>query len=75
MEKLKKEAIYLNNDEEFVKFLDDETEDRLFINTFIEMGIEQNNLEIAKKMLQENFSEEIISKITGLSIKEINDLK
>ena len=74
MEKLKKEAIYLNNDEEFVKFLDDETEDRLFINTFIEMGIEQNNLEITKKMLAKNTDINFISEITGLSIEEINKI-
>lgn len=57
MIRLKKEAINLNNDKEFVKFLDDETEDRLFINTFIEIGIEKGvkqgieneKIEIAKK--------------------------
>ena len=87
MEKLKNEAINLNNDEDFVKFLDDETEDRLFVNTFIdigkkegieqgiEQGAEQKNIEIVKKMLQENINIELISKITNLSIQEINELK
>ena len=79
MEKLKNEALYLNNDEEFVKYMPDDVEERLFRNSFIqkgiEQGIEQNNIEIAKKMLQENTDINFISKITGLSIEEINNLK
>ena len=41
----------------------------------IEKGIEQNNLEIAKKMLKENIKVETISKITGLTKEEIAKLK
>ena len=41
----------------------------------IEKGIEQNNLEIAKKMLKENIEVETISKITGLTKEEIAKLK
>ena len=38
-------------------------------------GIEQNNLEVAKKMLKENIEVETISKITGLTKEEIAKLK
>ena len=38
-------------------------------------GINQRNIDIAKNMLKDDMSLEIISKYTGLSINEINDLK
>ena len=38
-------------------------------------GIEERNIEIAKNMLRQNLSVEMISSITGLSIDEINNLK
>ena len=38
-------------------------------------GINQRNIDIAKNMLKDNMSLEMISKYTGLSIDEINDLK
>ena len=41
----------------------------------IEKGIKQNNIDVAKKMLEEKLPLETISKITGLSIKEITELK
>ena len=41
----------------------------------IEQGIKQNNIDVAKKMLEEKLPLETISKITGLSIKEITELK
>jgi len=83
MERLKNEAINLNNDEEFVKYMPDDVEERLFMNSYIqkgydqgiEQGIKQKNIEITKKMLQENTDINFISKITGLSIEEINNLK
>ncbi|MBQ8219269.1 MAG: Rpn family recombination-promoting nuclease/putative transposase [Bacilli bacterium] len=37
-------------------------------------GIEQNNIEITKKMLKENIDIELISKITGLSKEEIGKI-
>ena len=79
MERLKNEAIDLNNDEEFVKYMPDDVEERLFMNSYIqkgfEQGIEQKNIEIAKKMLQENTDINFISKITDLTKEEINKLK
>ena len=40
-----------------------------------ERGKTKGKLEIAKNMLKENCSPEFISKITNLSIDEINELK
>ena len=41
----------------------------------IEQGINKRNIEIAKNMLKQNLSIDMISSITGLSIEEINNLK
>ena len=41
----------------------------------IEQGIEQKTIEIAKKLKEQNIDIEVISKVTGLSIKEIENLK
>ena len=38
-------------------------------------GIEQNKIENAKKMLELNMDLKTISKITNLTIEQINDLK
>ena len=40
----------------------------------VSQGIKQRNMEIAKSMLQENMSLEIIQKITGLTKEEIENL-
>ena len=82
MEKLKKEAIYLNNEDEFAKYMPDDVAERLFMNSYIqkgfeqgiEQGIEQKNIEIAKKMLAKDTDINFISEITGLSIEEINKI-
>lgn len=79
MEKLKDEATKLNNDDDFVKFMSDEDEERLLKNSYIqegfEQGIEQQTIELTKNMLKENIDINQISKITGLSTDEINNLK
>ena len=41
----------------------------------IQQGIEQKTIEIAKKLKEQNIDIEVISKVTGLSIKEIENLK
>ena len=41
----------------------------------LNQGIEKNKQENAKKMLELNMDLEIISKVTGLTIEQINDLK
>ena len=40
----------------------------------LEQGIKQSKIEIAKKSLEKNLPLETISEITGLSIKEIQEL-
>ena len=78
MEKLKDEAIELNNDDDFVKFMSDEEEERLLKNSYIQegfdKGIEQQTIKLTKNMLKENADITFISKITGLSTDEITKL-
>ena len=79
MDKLKNEALKLNNNDDFVKYLSDEDEERLLKNSFIEQGIEQgieqNKIFTAKKMLEKNIDIDSIKEITGLSLDEIKELK
>ena len=75
MDKLKNEALKLNNNDDFVKYLSDEDEERLLKNSFIEKGIEQNKISTAKKMLEKNIDIDSIKEITGLSLDEIKELK
>ena len=69
----------INDDEDFVKWMSAEEEAEVIKNTIISVakkeGIEQEKLEIAKNLLNNNVSIDIISKSTGLSEKEINNLK
>ena len=82
MEKLKDEAIELNNDDDFVKLMSDEEEERLLKNSYIqegfeqgiEQGIEQQTIELTKNMLKENIDINQISKITGLSTDKITKI-
>ena len=45
------------------------------LNQGISQGINQRNIEIAKKLLNMNMPLEDISKVTGLSKNEINKLE
>ena len=82
MEKLKDEAIELNNDDDFVKLMSDEEEERLLKNSYIqegfeqgiEQGIEQQTIELTKNMLKKNIDINFISEITGLSTDEITKI-
>ena len=74
MEKLKDEAIELNNDDDFIKLMSDEEEERLLKNSYIQEGIEQQTIELTKNMLKENADINFISKITGLSTDEITKI-
>lgn len=40
-----------------------------------ELGVKERNIEIAKNMLKENIDIKTISKVTGLIIKDIQNLK
>ena len=87
MERLKDEAIKLNDDDDFVKLMSDEDEERLLKNSYIqdgyekgikqgiEQGIKQNTISLIKNMSKENIDIEQISKITGLSIDKIKELQ
>ena len=75
IQKNKKPILHLNNNDDFVKYLSDEDEERLLKNSFIEQGIEQNKISTAKKMLEKNIDIDSIKEITGLSLDEIKELK
>jgi predicted transposase/invertase (TIGR01784 family) len=86
-EKLEKEVDKYSTDEEVVYLYTKLSKQELEHNTLmdnakkrglkegIEQGIKQRNIEIAKSMLQEKIDISMISKITGLSKKEIEKLK
>ena len=44
-------------------------------NEGINQGIKQDNIETARKMLNEKCDIELISKVTNLSFEEINSIK
>ena len=87
MAKLKNEAIKVNNDDEIIKLLSDEDEERLYINTLKEIGreegikegkkegIKENTIDMVKKMFKENIDIFTISRVSGLSKEEIEDIK
>ena len=82
MDRLKEEVVEINNDEEMIKLLSDEDEERLYINTMKEIGreegvkegIEQNKLEMVKKMLDKKLDIELISELSELNEKEIKEI-
>lgn len=79
----KKNLERINDDEDFVKWIDKETEAEMFERTRIlvaeEKGLQQGEknkqFEIAKNMLSKNTDIEFISEVTGLTQEEINRLK
>lgn len=83
LEKLERKVIDMNKDPEFIEFMSEEEEMEKLQNTLVKnakeegtlQGIEQNKIEIAKKMLAENIDIELISKVTNLSKEEIEALK
>ena len=79
MAKLKNETIKVNNDDEIVKLLSDEDEERLYINTMKawgkEEGVKENTIEMVKKMFKENIDISTISRVSGLSKEEIEKIK
>ena len=78
MDRLKEEVVEINNDEEMIKLLSDEDEERLYINTMKEIGreegIKEKTVEMVKKMLKENINISTISRVSGLSEKEIKEI-
>ena len=87
MSEFKKKIESLNDNREYKEFLTAEEDMKKTNNTFKErgrregieegkvLGIEESKVEIAKKLFKENIDEQIISKVTGLSMEKIRDLK
>ena len=68
----------LREDPDFVRYYDYEESHKQDLeasyDTGLEQGVKQEKLEIAKNLLGQKISIEVISKATGLTIKEIKDL-
>ena len=82
MELFEKEVKRLNENQKFTAFMTPEEENQKLIKTLIsdaeekgeKLGQEKNNLKVAKKMIENHISIDMISKITGLSKKELESL-
>ena len=79
MKKIIKEAKEIAGLDKMNLFLTEEElyeqDKEYYTNEGFKMGLEQKNIEIAKNLLKENIDIKIISKATGLSFEELNDLK
>lgn len=83
MSEFKKKIESLNDNREYKEFLTAEEDMKKTNNTFKEIGRREGfedgkvleKIEIAKKLFKENIDEQIISKVTGLSMEKIRDLK
>ena len=86
-EKLVEEIREFSHDDENIALYTDLPRSEMEKNTIIyeaeergfsrgkEEGIEQNNLEIAKKMLQKDYSLEQVKEITGLTETELKQME
>ena len=78
MDRLKEEVVEINNDEEMIKLLSDEDEERLYINTMKEIGkeegVKEKTIEMVKKMLKEKADIDFISRVSGLSKEKIEEI-
>ncbi len=86
MSEYRKDALAASEDEEIIGLYDKELHLEMLRNTElyeaeqkgmeqgIEQGIEEEKLSMVKAMLKEKLDISLISKITGLSIEEINQL-
>ncbi len=78
-EEFMSEVEMLCSDDEYIGLYTKLSKKELEYNTYIaeakEEGINQRNIEIVKKMLEDNVDISIISKYTNLSIEEIESLK
>ena len=78
MEDYVKDAKRASISDDIVGLYDKELHEELLRNTELynaeQKGVRDNKIETAKNMLKENISIDIISRVTGLDIKEINEL-
>ncbi|MBD8924373.1 hypothetical protein EGR52_13450, partial [bacterium] len=72
MEKMIDEAKILTDNFDLLLYYDRE---KLKKQEAYELGVAKRNNEVALNMLRENINTDIISKVTGLSIEDINELK
>lgn len=83
MELFEKEVKRLNQNQKFTEFMSAKEEEEKLKKTLIEdaknegieIGIQENKIEIAKNMLENNMNLKLISKLTELSISEIEALR
>ena len=78
MEDYVKDAKRASISDDVVGLYDKELHEELLRNTELynaeQKGVRDNKIETAKNMLKENISIDIISRVTGLDIKEIEKL-
>ena len=78
MEDYVKDAKRASISDDVVGLYDKELHEELLRNTELynaeQKGIREKTIETAKNMLKENISIDIISRVTGLDIKEIEEL-
>ena len=91
VKKYMEELVKVNEDADFLNFISVEKDNMMIENSIrdeatkkglkeglekgLERGTEQSKNEIAKNMLKENMDILLISKLTGLSNEQINNLK
>lgn len=83
MEKFKENVERLNDDKIVIDFLTKEQEDELIKQSYFEDGIDagikqgkqEEKIDLAKKMIENNIDIETVSQITGLSIDVLENLK
>ena len=83
VKKYMEELVKVNEDADFLNFISVEKDNMMIENSIrdegirkgLERGTEQSKNEIAKNMLKENMDISLISKLTGLSNEQINNLK
>ena len=74
---------HLNDDEQFQSLMTYEedlmmcqnTDKEIAFNDGLEQGKQENKIEIARNLLNENMDLNLISKVTGLTIDEIKNLE
>ncbi|MEG1015740.1 MAG: PD-(D/E)XK nuclease family transposase, partial [Bacilli bacterium] len=75
MEKAFETLEQISQDDELVGFYDKEEQDRLIMNTAIEISHKEGKEEVIKNMLKNNLDINLISKYTNLSTDEITKIQ
>ena len=75
MELFEKEVKRLNQNQKFTEFMSAKEEEEKLKKTLIEDAKKEGKIEIAKNMLENKMDLKLISKLTELSISEIEALK